>query len=144
MSSRPTRFLLVEDDDAHAELVRMAIAENQISNPVDRVSDGEAALAYVRREGSYANRLPPDIILLDLKLPKIDGHEVLNQLKADEKLRAIPVVVLTTSAAETDKAKAYYRHANSYLVKPVDFGKFHQMIKDLKLYWCVWNEPPSP
>ena len=142
MSSRPTRFLLVEDDDAHAELVLMTLAENQISNPVDRVSDGEAALAYVRGEGSYANRLQPDIILLDLKLPKIDGHEVLAQLKADEKLRAIPVVVLTTSAAEVDKAKAYYNHANSYLIKPIDFEKFRQMVMDLRMYWSVWNEPP--
>jgi len=142
MSSRPTRFLLVEDDDAHAELILMTLAENQISNPVDRVSDGEAALAYVRGEGSYANRLPPDIILLDLKLPKIDGHEVLAQLKADEKLRAIPVVVLTTSATEVDKAKAYYSHANSYLIKPIDFEKFRQMVMDLRMYWSVWNEPP--
>ena len=142
MSSRPTRFLLVEDDDAHAELILMTLAENQISNPVDRVSDGEAALAYVRGEGSYANRLQPDIILLDLKLPKIDGHEVLAQLKADEKLRAIPVVVLTTSATEVDKAKAYYNHANSYLVKPIDFEKFRQMVMDLRMYWSVWNEPP--
>jgi len=142
MSSRPTRFLLVEDDDAHAELILMTLAENQISNPVDRVSDGEAALAYVRGEGSYANRLQPDIILLDLKLPKIDGHEVLAQLKADEKLRAIPVVVLTTSAAEVDKAKAYYKHANSYLIKPIDFEKFRRMVMDLQMYWSVWNELP--
>jgi len=142
MSSRPARFLLVEDDDAHAELILMTLAENQISNPVDRVSDGEAALAYVRGEGSYANRLQPDIILLDLKLPKIDGHEVLAQLKADEKLRAIPVVVLPTSATEVDQATAYYSHANSYLIKPIDFEKFRQMVMDLRMYWSVWNEPP--
>ena len=142
MSAKPICFLLVEDDDSHAELVQMALTDNQVSNRVDRVSDGAQALAYLRREGDYADCPQPDVILLDLKLPKVDGHEVLAQLKADEKLRAIPVVVLTTSAAEADKAKAYYNHANSYLVKPVDFEKFHEMIKDRKLYWSVWNEPP--
>ena len=142
MSAEPICFLLVEDDDGHAELVRMALTDNQVANRVDRVSDGSQALAYVRREGDYADCPQPDVVLLDLKLPKVDGHEVLAQLKADEKLRAIPVVVLTTSAAEADKAKAYYNYANSYLVKPFNFEKFHQMIKDLKLYWSVWNEPP--
>lgn len=141
MNSIPIRFLLVEDDDAHAELVLLAMAENQISNPVDHVRDGEAALAFVRREGIYADRPPPDIILLDLNLPKIDGHEVLRQLKADEKLRSIPVVIMTTSASEADKVKAYHHYTNGYLVKPVDFDQFHQMIKALHLYWSVWNEP---
>ena len=142
MSADPVCFLLVEDDDSHAELVQMALADNQVSNRVDRVNDGEQALAYLRREGHYADYPQPDVVILDLKLPKIDGHEVLAQLKTDHKLRAIPVVVLSTSAAKLDKAKAYYNHVNSYLVKPVGFGEFHQMIKDLARYWSVWNQRP--
>jgi CheY-like chemotaxis protein len=133
----------VEDDDAHAKLVLLAMSENQISNPMDRVCDGEAALAFVRREGIYADCLQPNIILLDLNLPKIDGHEVLKQLKADETLRHIPVVIMTTSVSEADKIKAYYGYANSYLVKPVGLEQFRQMIKALNLYWAVWNEPCS-
>jgi CheY-like chemotaxis protein len=81
-------------------------------------------------------------VLLDLKLPKIDGLEVLDIIKKDDVLRVIPVVILTTSVNEADRAKAYHRHANSYLAKPVDFEKFHQMIKDLKFYWAAWNQPP--
>ena len=141
MPSGPVRFLLVEDDDAHAELVLLAMAENQIINPVDRVCDGEAALAFLRREGIYADQPQPDIILLDLHLPKIDGHEVLHQLKMDERLKRIPIVIMTTSASEVDKDRAYSRYANSYLVKPVDFVQFHQMITALNLYWTVWNQP---
>lgn len=143
VSAKPIRFLLVEDDDGHAELVQMALTDNHVTDRVDRVNDGTQALAYLRREGDYSDCLQPDVVLLDLKLPKVDGHEVLAQLKADEKLRAIPVVVLTTSAAEVDKAKAYYNYANSYMTKPVDFHKFHEMIKEIGLYWSVWNNPPA-
>jgi CheY-like chemotaxis protein len=141
MNARLVHFLLVEDDDDHAELIQMTLAESRIGNTFDRVSDGEEALAYLRREGAYTDKLRPDVVLLDLKLPKVDGHEVLAQIKSDESLRGIPVVVLTTSHSEADKAKAYYNHANSYLVKPVDFDRFQQMVKDLKLYWGVWNQP---
>ena len=143
MGTKPIHFLLVEDDDDHAFLVERALNDNHVSNAVDRVADGEQALAYLRQQGEFADKALPDVILLDLKLPKVDGHEVLHELKDDAGLRTIPVVVLTTSQAESDKAKAYYNHANSYLTKPVDFEKFHQMIKDLKLYWCVWNQPPA-
>ena len=143
MNSRLVHFLLVEDDDDHAELIQMTLAESRIGNTFDRVSDGEEALAYLRREGAYADKPQPDVVLLDLKLPKVDGHEVLAQIKSDESLRRISVVVLTTSQSEADRAKAYYNHANSYLTKPVDFGRFQQMIKDLKLYWGVWNQPAA-
>ncbi len=143
MNPKLVRFLLVEDDDDHAELVQMALAENRGANIVDRVSGGEEALAYLRQVGAFTGKPRPDIVLLDLKLPKVDGHEVLEQIKTDESLRSIPVVVLTTSQAEADKAKAYYNHANSYLVKPVDFEKFQQMAKDLNLYWGVWNQVPG-
>ena len=140
MKKKLIRFLLVEDDDDHAELVQMALAENRVANEVDRVKDGAQALEYLRKEGAFTEKPRPDIVLLDLKLPKVDGHEVLKQIKDDESLRSIPTVVLTTSQAEADKAKAYYHHANSYLSKPVDFGQFHQMVMDLELYWGLWNQ----
>ncbi len=143
MKTKLIRFLLVEDDDDHAELVQMALAENRVTNVVDRVSDGEEALAYLRQEGAFTGKPRPDIVLLDLKLPKVDGHEVLERVKTDESLRTIPIVVLTTSLAEADKAKAYYSHTNSYLVKPLDFEKFQQLVKDLNLYWGLWNQKPA-
>lgn len=143
MSTKPLHFLLVEDDEDHAHLVQMALAENRVANTVDHVTDGAEALSYVRKQPPYEDRARPDVILLDLKLPKIDGHEVLTRIKEDEQLRTIPVVVLTSSEAETDRAKAYFSHANSYLTKPLDFDRFHQMIQDLKYYWSVWNQPPA-
>lgn len=135
------RFLLVEDEDDHAEIVQRTLRQNRIGNGIDRVRDGAEALAYLRQEDQYAGRPRPDVILLDLKLPKVDGHEVLAEVKHDPRLLKIPVVVLTTSDAETDRAQAYEHHANSYLVKPVDFERFRQMVADLSLYWGVWNKP---
>ncbi len=137
MATRPIRFLLVEDDDDHAELIQLALEDHQVSNAVDRVEDGAQALEYLRNADSGQ----PLVVLLDLKLPRVGGHEVLASMKADPALRNIPVVVLTTSQAEADKARAYELHANSYLVKPVNFSKFQQMAHDLKLYWSIWNEP---
>lgn len=142
MTPRPLRFLLIEDDDDHAELIRMSLTENQVVNKLDRVADGAAAIEYLTRGVKAGEHPRPDVILLDLKLPKVDGHDVLLKIKQDEALRTIPVVVLTTSQAEADRVRAYANHANSYLSKPVDFEKFHQMIKDLKMYWSVWNQPP--
>jgi CheY-like chemotaxis protein len=144
MMSRHVRILLVEDDDDHAELVVMALtAENGAAKTVDRVSSGDEAIAYLKRQGAYSSRPRPDVVLLDLKLPKVDGHEVLAAIKGDVDLRSIPVVVLTTSRDPEDKAKAYANHANSYLSKPMDFGEFSRMIKDLSHYWTVWNQPLS-
>ncbi len=137
------KFLLVEDDDDHAELVRIALQDNHVTNAVERVPDGREAIACLRKEGRYAESPRPDVILLDLKLPIMDGHEVLAVLKDDEELREIPVVVLTTSEADVDKTRAYKNYVNSYLVKPVDFDKFHDMVRDLKLYWGVWNQKPG-
>jgi CheY-like chemotaxis protein len=134
-------FLLVEDDDAHALIAMRTLQRNRVANTIDRVADGEAALAYLRRQPPYADRPRPDVILLDLKLPRVDGHEVLAGIKEDPDLRDIPVVVLTTSDAETDRMRAYSHHANSYLVKPIDFERFRQMVDDLCLYWGVWNRP---
>ncbi len=143
MTARQVRFLLVEDDDDHAELIKLGLLENQVTNEVYRVTDGAAALEFLRGYGAHAEQPRPDIVLLDLKLPRIDGHEVLEAMKSDERLRDIPVVVLTTSRAEADKMRAYQSYAHSYLTKPFEFEEFHQMIKDLHLYWSVWNEPPS-
>jgi CheY-like chemotaxis protein len=134
-------FLLVEDDDDHAEIVLRTLQRNRVGNSFERVVDGAQALAYVRRQGHYAQAKRPDVVLLDLKLPKISGHEVLAAIKEDPDLCSIPVVVLTTSSAETDRARAYQHHANSYLVKPINFARFRQMVNDLSLYWGVWNQP---
>lgn len=141
MSPRLLHFLLVEDDDDHAEIVLRTFRQNHIGNTIERVPDGIEALQYVRHEGRYAGKPRPDVILLDLNLPKMDGHEVLDAIKSDDDLKRIPVVVLTTSDAETDRVKAYEHHANSYVVKPVDFARLRQMVNDLSLYWGLWNQP---
>ena len=114
-----------------------------IKNQVVHKADGEAALEYLmEREASGDPEAPPHFILLDLRLPKVDGLEVLEKIKGSDNLRRIPVVVLTTSQAEQDVSRAYELHANSYLVKPLEFDKFAQMIDDLSRYWGVWNYPP--
>ncbi|MFQ5570072.1 MAG: response regulator [Rhodothermales bacterium] len=138
-------ILLVEDNLAHAELVRRSFEEHQVINEIYHVSDGEAAIDYLFRQGTYADpeRSPrPHIILLDLRLPKIDGLEVLTQIKSDDTLRAIPVIILTTSSAEQDINRAYSEHVNSYLVKPVNFGSFTQLMKEIGYYWLGWNCHP--
>jgi len=137
-------ILLVEDNPAHAKLVMRSLEEHQILNKVYHVSDGEAALDYLFQRGAYADPASsprPGLILLDLRLPKIDGLSVLSQIKQSD-LSTIPVVVLTTSGAEADTLRAYEHHANSYLVKPMNFEKFAQMMKDLGFYWLVWNQTP--
>ncbi len=143
MKGGPLTILLVEDNSAHAELVMRNFEDHLVANKIMWVEDGAAALDYLFCRGEYADRdkYPmPQLILLDLRLPKIDGIEVLRQIKAEENLRTIPVVVLTTSEAELDIAKAYANHANSYIVKPVDFNNFTRLMKDLGLYWLCWNQ----
>jgi CheY-like chemotaxis protein len=138
-------ILLVEDDADHAELVRMSVARLPREAELTVVSDGEEALAYLMRRGPWADpsRSPrPHLILLDLRLPKLDGFQVLEQIKAAEALRAIPVVVLTTSRAESDVVRAYANHVNSYLVKPVEFDRFVDLVKDVDEYWLDWNRQP--
>ena len=145
MKGEPLTILLVEDEPAHAEIVIRNFADFRLANRIIHVSDGQAALDYVFRLGQFSDpdKSPrPSLILLDLRLPKIDGLEVLHEIKSDADLARIPVVVLTTSAAETDMVKAYANHANSFLVKPVDFPKFIELMKTLGCYWLVWNQSP--
>ena len=137
-------LLLVEDDDDHAYLVSRNLKAGRIANTIDRVADGAEALDYIYKRGKYSERVRPDIILLDLKLPKVDGLEVLETLKSDPKYQAIPIVILTTSASEADRSKAYTRHANSYVVKPLDSSGFNEMVTQLSLYWGMINvQPPA-
>lgn len=145
MNGEPLTILLVEDNADHAELVKRNLADFQVANRLAHVEDGEAALNYLHRRGAFADpdRFPrPNLILLDLRLPRVDGLEVLREVKNDPELKTIPVVILTTSDAERDMALAYQHHANSYLTKPVDFGQFSSLLKDLGFYWLAWNRHP--
>jgi len=142
----PIRILLVEDNDAHTKLILRAMQEDRLANPVDCVRDGEEALDYLYRRGAYedpATSPRPDMILLDLKLPKIDGLEVLKTIKEDEKLKEIPVVVLTSSTDPRDIGTAYRHYVNSYISKPVDFDKFRQVVQELDYYWTIFNTKPA-
>lgn len=138
----PLHVLLVEDDDDHADLTRLALEEHDPKHRVERVADGAAALDYLFQRGRYAGTDRPDLVLLDLNLPRTSGLDVLAAVKEDPERRVIPVVVLTTSDAETDRARAYGHYANSYVVKPVNFGKFQAMIRELGDYWACWNQLP--
>ena len=140
------KVLLVEDDLGHAELIKRNLQRSSRSLRISHVADGQAAVDYLRHAGDYAgeNDQPaPDLILLDLRLPRLDGLEVLRQIKEDPALARIPVVILTTSHSEPDIAEAYARRANSYLVKPVDFQQFSNLMDQVKHYWTVWNEYPE-
>ena len=139
-------ILLVEDNDDHAELVMRNFEDHVVANQIFRVADGREALDYLFRLGIYESSLlspRPNLILLDLRLPKVDGLEVLQTIKQAEELRSIPVVMLTSSESENDVVKAYANYANSFLVKPLDFDKFSQLMKDLGYYWMCWNANPN-
>jgi CheY-like chemotaxis protein len=127
----PIEVLLVEDDPGDVLMTREAFEEHKVRNRLNVVTDGADALAYVRREGEFADATRPDLILLDLNLPKRDGREVLKELKTDPDLREIPIVVLTTSAAESDVLASYQLHANAYVTKPVDFDRFISVVKQI-------------
>lgn len=145
MKGEPIVILLVEDDLAHAEIVSRNFEDFRLANRLLHVADGQAALDYLYRREEFSNPAlspRPGLILLDLRLPKIDGLEVLKIIKSDPNLAAIPVVILTTSSSEKDLVKAYDNHANSYLVKPVDLPQFLDLMKTLGCYWLAWNEYP--
>jgi CheY-like chemotaxis protein len=147
MIGEPVLVMLVEDNIDHAELVLRTLEVHNIANRVRHFLDGQSALDYLYRRGEFAESTEterPHVILLDLRLPRVDGMDVLRTLKEDPNLKSIPVVVLTTSEAEKDVARAYYNHANSYLVKPVGFEDFRKLMEDLGFYWLGWNTNPSP
>ncbi len=136
-------FLLVEDDDDHAELTMRAIRKAQVINKIDRVRDGHEALTYLHQEPPYEDRPLPSLVLLDINLPKMTGLEVLERIRNDDRLAKLTVVILSTSGEERDVNAAYELNANSYLKKPVDSEAFRKMITELSFYWGIWNEPPS-
>jgi len=146
VQGEPIIILLVEDDPAHAEIVRRNLREFRVASRIVHVEDGQAALDYLFHQGAYAGAQPsprPNLILLDLRLPKVDGLEVLRQIKADDDLKRIPTVVLTTSDAESDMVNAYTHGAGSYLVKPVNFDKFAGLMEAFGFYWLAWNRFPD-
>ncbi|MFT5468275.1 MAG: CheY-like chemotaxis protein [Verrucomicrobiales bacterium] len=141
MDPKVTRYLVVEDDDDHAQLIARNLRGERAGNVLNRAHDGVEALAYLRKEPPFEDAPRPDVILLDLKMPKLDGHEVLKAIRADSNLASIPVIIITTSDAESDRSRAYEHHVNSYLVKPANFTDFRQMLHDLSRYWGTWNHP---
>jgi CheY-like chemotaxis protein len=145
IDGEPILILLVEDDPAHAEIVRRNLADSRVANRIVHLADGQAALDYLFRQDAYADPASsprPALILLDLRLPKVDGLEVLRRIKDDAGLRSLPTVVLTTSSAETDMVSAYTNGAASYVVKPVDFEKFTKLMEAFGYYWLAWNRFP--
>jgi len=137
MLSRLIEILLVEDNPADVRLTMEALKESKIRNQLNVAENGVEALEYLRQEGKFAGKATPDIILLDLNLPKKDGREVLEEIKSDEQLRRIPVVILTTSQAEQDILRAYDLHANCYIQKPVDLDQFLRVIRSIEDFWLT-------
>ena len=140
-------LLLVEDNPDHAELVLRCLEAQPIRHRVVHLVDGEATLAYLTHRPPFdaeASAPTPHLVLLDLRLPKVDGLDVLRAVKTAPDLRKIPIVVLTSSAAESDVTGAYAAHANSYLVKPLDSDRLERMLQDVGRYWLGWNRPPDP
>ena len=142
MESKDVRILLVEDNPDDVELTLKAFEKHKLSNQIVVARDGEEALDILFQRDKERAGWRPDLILLDLKLPKVDGLEVLRQVKADSRTKVIPVVILTSSKEENDLDKGYQLGVNSYLRKPVDFEKFTEVVMQLGLYWLLLNEPP--
>jgi CheY-like chemotaxis protein len=142
--SEPGKILLVEDSEQDVELTLGALAQHHLANEVIIARDGEQALDYFHRRGKFANRSPenPVVVLLDIKLPKVDGLEVLQQLRSHPELRHTPVVMLTSSREERDIVSSYNLGVNAYVVKPVEFSGFVEAIRELGLFWAVINQPP--
>ena len=147
MTGEPVEILLVEDNPNDAELTLRSLKKNNVSNRIHVVRDGAEALEFIFGKGAYDGRNlndGPRVILLDLKLPKVDRLEVLRQIKNDRHARRIPVVVLTSSKEEKDIVESYKLGVNSYIVKPVDFAQFTDAVRQLGLYWVLLNQPPTP
>ena len=132
---KPIEILLVEDNPGDADLAREALDGGKFHNNLSVVGDGEAAMDFLRHEGIYADAPCPDLILLDLNLPKKDGREVLAEVKADDQLKRIPVVILTTSSAEEDVLRTYNLHCNCYITKPIDVKQFFKVVKSIEDFW---------
>jgi chemotaxis family two-component system response regulator Rcp1 len=140
---RSVEILLVEDSPTDALLAREAFEFAQVPNRLHLVTDGAEAIAFLRREGRHSDAPRPHVILLDLNLPKKDGREVLREIKSDDRLKQIPVIVLTTSSAETDILHSYSLHANCYIVKPVDFERFAEVVQIVESFWFVTVALPT-
>ena len=140
----PIEILLVEDNPADVRLTKEALHEEKLHNNLSVVSDGEEALEFLHKKGKYAKATTPDLILLDLNLPKMDGREVLKEIKSDDELKSIPVVILTVSKAEEDVLKTYKLHANCYISKPIDLNQFSRVVKSIKEFWLtIVKLPPN-
>ncbi|NGZ07273.1 MAG: response regulator [Magnetococcales bacterium] len=139
----PIEILLVEDNPADVDLTREILTDSKVSNHLHVTSDGEAAMDYLLGRPPYAGAARPDLVLLDLNLPRKDGREVLEEIKSHPQLRTIPVVVLTTSQAEEDVVKTYHHHANCYITKPVDLDQFIQVVKAIEDFWFTVVKLPS-
>jgi CheY-like chemotaxis protein len=143
-TGRPVEILLVEDNPGDVRLTQEALREGKVRNHLAVASDGVEAIAYLRKEGEHAGAVRPDLILLDLNLPRKDGREVLAEIKGDPTLRHIPVVVLTSSQAEEDIARAYHLHANCYVTKPVDLDQFIRVVESIEDFWfTIVKLPPD-
>ncbi|MCZ2126669.1 MAG: response regulator [Anaerolineales bacterium] len=143
MTDDPILVLLVEDNADHAELVIRTMESHHIHTQIRHIADGESALDYLLRRNAFSDPQSsprPKIVLLDLRLPRVDGLEVLRVIKEEETLRDIPIIILTTSDADQDVKRAYERYVNSYLVKPVGFEDFSDLMKELGVYWLSWNK----
>ena len=142
---RPIEILLVEDSPSDTELTLEALKDFKVRNHVSVVEDGVLAMQFLRREGLYAEAPRPDMIMLDLNLPRKDGREVLAEIKKDDSLKLIPIVVLTTSRADQDVLRAYQLNANCYITKPVDFNQFLEVVRSIEAFWLfVVTLPPAP
>lgn len=130
-------ILLIEDNEDHAELIRQTLEDKRVANTIIHFDNAEKALIYL--DNALSNL--PGVVLLDLNLPGMSGHEFLLNIKSNDSLKCIPVVVLTTSSGDNDRMTAYKHHVNSYLVKPIDAGQFERMVSDLGFYWALWNKP---
>jgi two-component system response regulator len=143
LAGRHAEILLAEDNEDDVELTRIAFGRGRLAVNLHRVSDGEQCMAFLRKEGRYAREPTPDLVLLDLNMPRMDGRQVLEAVSRDDRICHIPIVVLTSSEADADVLAAYQRHARSYIVKPVDFARFEKAIQTLSDYWFHLVRLPS-